>query len=201
MSNGDSPTSRVKTRGLVILSCGLLTFLLAAPVHALPIIDFEDWTGGEGHQYTVVSHGYDFHGNLYVSPHPETDNPTNCLYSSASAGSKFGLGGLPFSITSLDLQEGFGASDTVSVRLAAYLAGGGDVQQTFVLDGLANTFQTFHPVGFSGIEVVFLYSYNAQGQYSTGGFSVDNIVVPEPAAASLILLGIMGVRMRHSSLS
>lgn len=102
------------------------------------------------------------------------------------------IDGNTFAISSLDLQEGIGISDTVSVMLLAFSLHG-QLLQTFNLDGTLATFETVYPVGFSDLTEVHFYAYDAQGQATAGLFSVDNIVVPEPAALLLLSFGLIVV--------
>jgi len=175
-------------------------FLAAGAAQAVTIIDFEDWTGGSGEQDMVRSRGYVFGGSLMVGPAPGTNNPTNALHSlghwikmmpirgSASDG--------PFTLVSFDLQEGSAASQTSSIQLVGYRKGGWQLFETFIMDGLASTCETFYPAGFTEITDFYCYAYTAQGDPSVG-FSVDNIVVPEPFSLCLIAPILLVVKPRR----
>lgn len=161
---------------------------LQSPAIAGTIIDFEDWAGGGDVQASIESQGYSFHSGFVVSVEPETGNATYALHGLLSD-AKFRNGGGSFGIISLDLQEGLGVTDTISIQLKGYRATLPPVTQTFVLDGSPNTFETFYPIDFVEVTSVYLYAYDSQGQPSQG-FSVDNIVVPEPAALALMVLSL-----------
>ena len=183
------------------MSCGRLVMagVLAAAVghsgaDAAMIIDFEDWTGGGGPQYLVVSGGFTFAGLLSVSPDAETDNPTNALHSLDLGCKVIQPSGLPFAIYSLDLQEGLGASETVSVKLVGHRSES-DVIQTFYLDGQTSTYETFCAVGFTDLSGVHFSAYDAQG-IQLPGFSVDNIVVPEPFSIALLAAAFLALVVR-----
>lgn len=181
---------------LALLAFALLSSSLG---HAATIIDFEDWSPGPGYPLLVESRGFDFHGDLSVSVDAASGNPTNALHS-RSSGFKMGMGGRTFGVVSLDLQEGLGSSDTASIRLWAYLPSpAGMVEQTLVLDGRADTYETFYPTGFSGIDTLFFDTYDNQGQPVAGQFSVDNIVVPEPGALSLVAIAFVGASRRRET--
>lgn len=174
----------------------LAALLAGGAAQAASVVDFEDWAGVGGHQFDTHWGGYVFAGNFYVGTHPGTNNPTNVLYTS-SGGLKFlqeteGI----FTLNSIDLQEGFGPGDTVSVTLLGYRPGGPQVMETFNLDGDPATFETFHPASFSGVDQVNFFAYDAQGS-PTRDLSIDNIVVPEPATVGLTLVGIAGVGKRR----
>lgn len=162
-------------------------FILAAllgggAAQGASVVDFEDCSGG----YPVLSRGFDFHGSVFVSADPMSNNPTNALRTLHS-GTKMLKGGNLFSVVSLDLQEGLGASTTASVMLLGYRPGGLQVMETFTLDGNPATFETFRPDGFLGVDGVSFFTYDPQGS-PTGEFSIDNIVVPEPASMCLLAL-------------
>ena len=152
------------------------------------VVDFEDWADGTGHQWSVQSHGYQFDGSFTVSRDLASGNATTALHSLSSNAKMVMLNGGAFNITRLDLQEGGGTFNAISVHLWANLPSpGGTVEQIFTLDGRADTYETFYPLGFVNVTQVFFDSYNAPG--STGGFSIDNIVVPEPGTLCLIFIG------------
>jgi hypothetical protein len=158
------------------------------------VIDFEDWAGVEGHQFGTLWGGCEFAGGFSVSLGIGTNNPSNVLHGHSSNVKFVEATNTPFTIFSLDLQEGVLGSDTVSITLVGSRSSLPNIAQTFALDGLSSTFQTFYPTGFIDVNEVFFYPYNAQGQISTAGFSVDNIVLPEPTMLCLLLLGAVMVR-------
>jgi len=177
--------------------CGLLVAMLAlaGPARATAVIDFEDWTGGSGQQDVVVSRGFEFHGGvLSVFSTPGSSNLTNALHVGAAGPKMLSSDLSPFDLVSLDLQEGVG--NTVRVELIGHLTGPDWLSTTVTLDGDSTTFETFYLTGFSEVEMLFFNLYDAQGNYSSG-LSIDNIVVPEPAAATLILLGMAVICRRR----
>lgn len=166
----------------------ILTLVITSPAWANSIIDFEDWTGGRDVQYDVESRGFFFSNGSILSIEPQTGN-TTCALHSLSSTLKFADPGETFSIISIDLQEGLGTADSIFITLIGYRALLPSIVQTFTLDGYSNTFETFHPSGFSDLTGAQLYAHNAQGQ-NAQGFSVDNIIVPEPGVLSVVLFGI-----------
>lgn len=179
------------------LTCvGFVGFLLlsAGVAQAATIIDFEDWTGGNGQQWAVESRGYVFYGTLFVGPVAGTNNPTNALQDTFKTW-PVATAAEPFTIISLDLQEG--SAGTTMIELMGYREGGAQVFETLRLDGLASTFETFYPTGFSELIGLRVHTYDAAGAPSSG-MSVDNIVVvPEPLTFSLLSYGAIGLRRRR----
>ncbi len=175
-------------------------FLSAGIAQATTVIDFEDWTGGSGHQAVIESKGFIIDGlMLSVGPDPGTNNATNTLHSAQllKMGPRRGStwNGL-FTLVSFDLQEGSAASQTSSIQLVGYRKGGWQLFETFIMDGLASTCETFYPAGFTEITDFYCYAYTAQGDPSVG-FSVDNIVVPEPFSLCLIAPILLVVKPRR----
>ena len=102
------------------------------------------------------------------------------------------VGGGTFSLLSLDLQEGlFSTPPTTSILVTGFFAGGGSVSQTFTLDGISSTFQTFYPSEFTGHEKVTLAA-DARGM-----LSVDNLILPEPGAVLLFASAPVLLRRRQ----
>lgn len=157
--------------------------LPACVSQAANTIDFEDWNVDAGY---LVSGGFHFSGIVSVSIDPASGNTTNALHCLSLRFKAIPISENLFSIHSLDLQEGIGATGTVAIQLVGHFpfpAGG--VVQTFILDGNPATYERFYPVGFVGLEGVHLYGFDASGRASTG-FSVDNVVIPEPGSLCLL---------------
>lgn len=178
--------------------CGILIAVLALAGRASALtVDFEDWAGGPSPQDVVVSHGFGFYGgSLSISPTPGSDNVTNVLHVGGTDTKMASVALSTFDAVAVDLQEGLG--DVAAVTLVGYRAGSGwVVSQTLPLDGDVATFETFNLAGFSGIDMLFFYGYDAQGAYSSD-FAIDNLVAPEPHAAILVsLAGIIAVCARR----
>ena len=168
---------------------------LGSPALGTTIIDFEDWTGGEEPQYIVTSSGFDFHGFLSVGPASASNNSTNALDSLQSTLKMNQVGLASFSVISIDLHEGLDDTGTASVKLVGS-RDSTQVVQTFALDGDPDTYETFHPVGFSDLVGVHFYAYDAQGDCASG-LSIDNVVVPEPTMIGALPVAVWLLRKRR----
>ncbi len=151
------------------------------------IVDFEDWAGGDSGVLSLDSHGFHFEipsgASLQVLTGGGTNNSTHRLFLRfTNSMTMTRVGGGLFDINSLDLQEGFSSPYSTSVTINGFFPGSGSISQAFTLDDLSNTYQTFSSSGFSGLDHAVL-----QG---TAGFSIDNIIVPEPSAVIFVLVGL-----------
>ena len=159
---------------------------LVNPALGTTVIDFEDWTGGTGDQTSITSGGFNFTGAaFFIAPHPDGGNPTLSLQMRVGVLEVSKVGGGTFSIISLDLQEGLPAHLATVVSLTGISNSRGVVvKELFFLDGLPDTYETFYPVGFVGIDRLLLQA--EPGPSPT--FSLDNIVIPEPATLCMVVL-------------
>ena len=132
-------------------------------------------------------------GFVRVGENPVSFRPDNgSAYLQALLGSDLRIrltGGSPFDLLSVDLAEySTVVPDAVTVHFVGYRFDGSIVTQDFTTDGIIDgtgpgvDFETFHfGPEFSNLSRVEIPTY---------GWSLDNlVVVPEPGAWSLILLG------------
>ncbi|TCJ15552.1 PEP-CTERM sorting domain-containing protein [Parasulfuritortus cantonensis] len=207
----------MNTRRLPALPLGALLAGLAAPA-AASVIDFDSLATVTGNPYVAVGKpyvedGYSLTtvagvsfsyagGTLYAT----TDANANWtgspgVYSGvvANYGSAFLLervDGASFDLVSMDAASFWTVSAGRQFDVYGYLAGGGYVHQSFLLDDSTATLQTLtFDAGFTGLDKIIFSSVNAQ---------VDNIdlhvsAVPEPAGLALLLpgLGLVGVAARR----
>jgi len=159
---------------------------LVSPALGTTIIDFEDWTGGSGDQTSITSGGFAFSlltgGSFFIAPHPEGGNPTLSLQMRSGVLLMSRGDGAPFSVISLDLQEGLPTNPGAVVSLTGIVNDGVGVKELFWLDGLPDTYETFYPVEFIAIDHLELHEGRT--------FSLDNIVIPEPGTLSMLVLAL-----------
>ena len=102
-----------------------------------------------------------------------------------------------FSISSLDLSEGFVGFGANTVHVLGNLFGGGTITQDFVLDGIidgigpGNDFESFS-FGIGWHNLIDLTFTGVGGTANEHAFAVDNIDVsgsPVPEPSTLLLLG------------
>lgn len=170
---------RSNLRFISILALGWLV----NPALGSEIIDFEDWTGGTGDQTSIAYGGFNFstNGAFFIAPDPDGGNPSLSLHMRSGVLEVSKVDGGSFSIVSLDLQEGLLANPSTYVTLTGFFTD--IVKEPFFLDGLADTYETFYPTGFIGIDRLDLYA---------GGpsFSLDNIAIPEPMTLCMLVLAL-----------
>lgn len=158
---------------------------LVSPALGATIIDFEDWTGGPGDQTFITYAGFNFSGGpFFIATHPEGGNNTLTLQVRTGFLCISRADGGPFSVISLDLQEGSPTNPAIMVSLTG-ITQGVVAKEPFYLDGIANTYETFFPSGFVGINSLEFLPFP---YLST--FSLDNLVVPEPSAVGMLVLAI-----------
>jgi len=99
-------------------------------------------------------------------------------------------GGGAFSLFSIDLNE-LNEDGAVSVNFTGTTAGGGTIMQTFSLDGIKSTFQTFFfNLAFSDVtEVTWIQDDFPYHQFDN--ITLDVSAVPLPAAMPLYATGLM----------
>ena len=177
-----------------------VSLLSLGNAQAATMIDFEDWAGGSGGYTSLVSGGYRFEGGestpqglLFIWPNPESGNPTQALHTNPKAYfSMSKLGGGEFSVRSIDLQEGLSWSDSAYVSLTGIGSSGGVVgKEIFYLDGDPRTYETFAV----HLEQVSSIWFLAGGGHEL--MSVDNIVIPEPPATLMLVIGLVAMALRR----
>jgi hypothetical protein len=94
-------------------------------------------------------------------------------------------------------------SDCEAVTLTAYDAGGNRIGQTFSVAKLAGFDRTFASIALPGMRhVAFNYTNTQFGFYAIDDLTFTAAVIPEPASAALLLLGLAGLaaaRKRRSA--
>lgn len=133
-----------------------------------------------------------------ATPHAEFNNtlgiPQDVLFSltdAASLGHSF-TNGAPFGLTSVDLADAVAPSlSPVSITFNGFRADGSMVSETFTTPGSGSSFQTYYFDADFASGVVRV-------QLPSPAWAMDNIVftVPEPSAAVLLSLGLLGFVLR-----
>ena len=181
----------------------ILTALLVAPLSA-DVIDFESLMQNNSGVNPVGSTTYIEDGYIVDGIGLGTLGTLDTRFSGstsmmASAGSIIALtkqGGGSFSLDSIDLAEfntGFGIP---SVTFVGLLPAGGVTSQTFTLDGVAFSSETFN---FNSTFNNIVGAVWVQGNANAAQHQFDNIqvsAVPEPACGLVALLAFAGLTRR-----
>jgi hypothetical protein len=166
-------------KSLIKIDSVTFLFLLSQAAQAATIIDFEGSTAG---CFTsVASQGYLFESSDGQVLSIETVNGSQFLTTGSPLGAETltmtRMGGGTFDLMSLDLCHTLTLVPSRFMRLTGYFPDGSTVTQNLPLDSIMpiTTFKTFFPGGFTGVERVIF------GAEFAVPFSMDNVVVPEPA--------------------
>ncbi len=90
-----------------------------------------------------------------------------------------------FDLLSFDVGEGILEAPSTSIEIIGFFEGGGSIATVFPLDGVLPDFQTIDVTGYSDLSTVV---FEASGGI-VEGFSLDNIVIPEPMSLSFLIVG------------
>jgi len=174
----------------------LVTVVATSYVNAITIVDFEDWTAPGSLTWSASSRGFHFisEGPMQIMADPPDGSQNGTLSLRTLTENNVTMSkaeGSTFNLLKADFGEGTTEWPSTCVIVTGFFVGGGSISFTAPLDGVLPLFETIEFSGFTN-----LISARFEGD-SPVGFSVDNIVVPEPTTVCALVVGGMAAMRRR----